>query len=121
MQVHGERRAGHRLKAGLGAAAAFGVNRVASVEPRGEANGVWIGEQDLPRRIDRDTAPVEHAIVTRIDKGTLLGGWGEYAFVAQPLEDDSASKLIERRAAPHVLFENDALRLVRELGEWLRR
>src|SRR5262249_61164587 len=91
------------------------------VDREEEAHVVGVGEKDLARGIDRDTAPIEHAIVSRVDERTLLGGWGEDAFVTQPLEDDPARELVERRGAPHVALENVAFRLVRELRERLGR
>src|SRR5262249_28766901 len=97
------------------------IDGLASVQPRDEAHVVRVTEQDLPRRIDRDTAPVEHTVVAGVDERALLGRRRKDALVAQPLEDDPAGEMIERRAAPHVGLANVAFGLVAELRKWLRR
>src|SRR5262245_52979025 len=106
MQVDSEWRTGHRLQASLSPTAALNVDGAAAVQPRDETHVVGIRKQNLAHGIDRDPAPIEYAVVSWIDERTLLRRRRENPFVAQPLEDDSAGKLIKWRAAPHVALAN---------------
>ncbi len=126
IQLHAERRAIHRLHPDLTAWRVRAVRRGGVVGATrdqfgDERNRDRIGDHDPAHRIDRDTAPFEHAEIAGKHQRALQGWRRERALIAHPLKQDAAGELVEDGGAPHVGSGEFLFRPERQFGKRLRR